>query len=576
MSKWNLEDIYHFNETDKLISQLNKEVELFKKYRLILNNKLPVKKLIEIIKHKEKIIVLAHKLSSYPGLKLAENTSDNFYLAHDSKIAKLTSDLGNEMIFFSLWFKNLDRKTAEYYINNSSEYSYFLKILYSFKPYMLNENEEKIINKKDLNGIDTVLNLYEIITNGFKFNRKGKEVSRDTLMVNVQSKSRNDRVKAYTLLLNKYKQEEATLSEIYRSVVNDAYEEDIKLRGFKSPIGVRNLENEVTDKAIFAMLNVIKKNKNLFQEYFKLKSKIYGFKFDRFDIYAPINDEKKKYSFDFSKKIVFETYNSFDKEMGNIVETIFLKNHVHSDKTKNKRGGAFCATITKDTLPFILLNHEDRLEDVYTMMHEFGHGIHSVLSKENTEFTNMASLPLAETASVFGELILTKRLLKNANNNEKKKILLKEMDRYYATIIRQAYFTIFEIDAHNAFETNATTEDINKLYYNNLKEQFGDSIKIPELFMHEWKNIPHIYFSPFYCYAYAFGNLLVLCLYEMYEQEGESFIPKYKKILAYGGSKSPADILKEVGIDIESEDFWEKGFEIIKNDLNELKKLTNI
>lgn len=575
MAKWDLEDIYKFKDTDKLVNELEKEVEKFKKYRLIINKKLSTKKFLEIIKHKEKIIVLAHKISSYSGLKLAENTQDQYFLAHDTKISKITSELGNELIFFNLWFKSLDKKTAEKYMKNSGEYQYFLKILYSFKPYMLKENEERIINKKDLNGIDTVLNLYEIITNAFTFKWKGKEVSKDTLMINVQSKKRIDRVNAYNLLLTRYKKEEATLSEIYKSISNDMYEEDIDLRGFKSPISIRNLENEISDKAIDSMLNTVRKNVNLFQEYFRLKSDICGFTLDRYDIYSGIEEDKQKFPFDTSKKIVLKTYNSFDSEFGKIAKEIFEKNHVHSDKTKNKRGGAFCATITKEIMPFILLNHENRLEDVYTMMHEFGHGIHSVLSKNNTEFTHTASLPLAETASVFGELILSKKLMQHANDNQRKHILLKEIDRYYATIIRQAYFTFFEIDAHKSFEKNATTQEINKLYYTNLKEQFGKSIKVPEIFMHEWKNIPHIYFTPFYCYAYAFGNLLVLCLYDMYKKEGETFIPKYKKILSYGGSKSPAEILKEVGIDIESEAFWQKGFDVIKKDIEELRKIHN-
>jgi oligoendopeptidase F len=573
MAKWNLNDIYDFKRTDKLVLQLKKEVSLFKKYRSILNKDLPIKRLLEIIRHKERIVVLARKLSSYSGLKLAENTQDSIFLAHDTKISKITSDCMNEMLFFNLWFKSLDKKTAENCRKNAKEYSYFLKTSYAFKPYMLKENEEKIINKKDLNGIDTVVNLYEIITNAFTFKWCGKEVTRDTLMVNMQSKNRRDRVNAYTLLLKRYEQEEATFSEIYRALINDMHEEDITLRGFKSPIGIRNLENEVSDKAVLALLNTVRKNRFLFQEYFRLKSRLLGFKMDRFDVYAPLFDEKKKYSFDFSKKIVLDTYSSFDSEFGKISKDIFLKNHVYSDRSKNKRGGAFCATATKDILPYILLNHEARLEDVYIMMHEFGHGIHSVLSKDNTEFTHMASLPLSETASIFGELLLSKKLLEKADDKERKKIILKSLDGYYATILRQAYFTLFEISAHKAFENNATADEINKIYYDNLKEQFGKTFHVPSIFKHEWKNIPHIYFSPFYCYSYTFGNLLVLCLYEMYENEGKEFIPKYKKILSYGGSKSPNDILKEIGVDIESEQFWQKGFEIIRKDVEELRRL---
>lgn len=574
MVVWNLEDIYKFKDTDKLIHDLGKRVEDFKKIRSKLNKDISVKEFMSIIKKKEEIAVLMHKLSAYASLQLSENTSDSKRIAHETKIAKICTEFGNEMIFFGLWFKNLSDNDAKKYIANSGKYKYYLEVSRLFKPYMLKENEEKIINLKDLTGSDTVSSIYEIITNNFTFNWKNKKVSRDELMSHIFSKKRSERKKAYDLLFKRYEKEEIVLGEIYNSIVNDWKNENMTIRGFKSQIGVRNLLNEVPDESVTALLNVVKRNSEVFREYFKLKGKILGINMDRYDIYASFNEKKNKYSYDTCKKITLESYKEFSEEMYLCAKKIFDEKHVHSELLKNKRSGAFCAGIDKDITPYILLNHTGKLEDVYTLMHETGHAIHNILSKNNTNFTYYPSLTLAETASVFGELILSKKLLKDASIDDKKRILLKTLDGYYATIIRQTYFTLFEIKAHELISKGATVDEINNVYLENLNEQFKGAIKVPEIFKHEWKNIPHIYFSPFYCYSYAFGNLLVLSLYKRYEKEGEKFVEKYLKILSYGGAKAPKDILKDVGIDITLESFWEEGFDLIKEDIKELKKLT--
>ncbi len=573
MVKWNLEDIYRFKDTEKLISELNKEVSEFKKYRSRLNDSLSNKVFMKIVKKKESIMVKAHKLSSYAGLSLSENTSDGKRIAHESKISQICTEVGNEIMFFSLWFKSISDRKADYYIKNSGKYRYFLEVSRKYKPYTLNEKEEKIINYKDLSGADSLIGIYEIMTNGFTFKWKGKTITREELFTNVHSKYRRDRKEAYDLILNRYAENETVLSEIYKGIVTDWNNENVKIRGFKTPISVRNFGNELPDESVDALLKVVRKNSGLFMEYFELKSKILNVKMDRYDIYINYNDEKPDYPFEKCKKIVLEGYKEFDNEMYLNAKKIFDLNHVHSDIIKNKRGGAFCASVTQGVAPYVFLNHVGRLEDLFTMMHEFGHGVHNLLASKNTEFTCAAPLPLAETASTFGELLLSKKLIRNVSDEEKKAILIKQLDGFYATIIRQAYFVMFEIEAHKAFSKGATLDEVNLIYLNNLKEQFGKSIKIPDIFKHEWKYIPHIYFSPFYCYSYSFGNLLVLSLYKKYLEDGESFVPKYLKILSYGGSKAPADILKEVGFDITKESFWEGGFDVIREEIEELKKL---
>ena len=207
------------------------------------------------------------------------------------------------------------------------------------------------------------------------------------------------------------------------------------------------------------------------------------------------------------------------------------------------------------------------------MMHELGHAIHGRAARKQTQFTFHSALPMAELASIFGETLLEKKIMKQATPKEKKSLLIQSLDNKYASIIRQAYFVIFEQKAHKEIANGATIQQLNSLYLENLKKQFGNSIEIPQIFQHEWKYIPHIYYSPFYCYAYAFGNLLGLSLYSMYKKQGKEFIDKYIKILSMGGSDSPQNILNILNIDISDPKFWQGGFDLIDKELQELKKL---
>ena len=223
--------------------------------------------------------------------------------------------------------------------------------------------------------------------------------------------------------------------------------------------------------------------------------------------------------------------------------------------------------------PYVMLNHTGKLNDLFTMMHEFGHGIHDQLARVQTPMYYHATLPMAETASIFGEMLLSQKLLNESpDDNIKKAILMDLLDGQYASIGRQSYFVIFEKEAHEMIANGATKGDLEKRWMELLHEQFGD-MKIPDFFKNEWNYIPHIHHTPFYCYAYAWGNLLVLALYAMYKDQGSDFVPKMTKLLASGSSDYPLELLSSIGIDATSEEFWQKGFDIIKEEMEELKKL---
>ena len=578
MVKWDLGDIYSSLDSkslEKIFSELNKNVSSFEKNRSKLNDTISGKEVYELICKLEDISNIESRLGSFVGLKVSENTSDHESQALSSKVEQFLTEISNKLMFFSLWWKDIDDENAKRILKDLGKHSEMMGRSRRFNKYALSESEEKVMNIKDSTGSSAMINIYEIITNAYTYDFNGKKgLSREEVSENVKNPNPKLREKAYETLLGRYGDEESVLGEIYRSVVLDWVNEGVKLRKYSSPISVRNLGNNIPDKTIDALLNVCRKNVTILQEYFRLKAKILKMKkLRRYDLYAPLNDVSKDYKFEEAKGIVFNVFKDFDDEFYEKAKRMFDKKHVHSDIQKGKRDGAFSLSIVPELDPYVLLNYVGKYKDVTTMAHELGHAIHDMMAEDKTIFDFHAPIPLAETASIFSEMLLEEKLLKDGmEKDEKIDLLATQLDGIYASIIRQAYFTLFEIKAHEMIREGCTVKDLNKEWMRNLKEQFGNSVELNDVFQHEWKYIPHIYHTPFYCYAYAFGNLLVLSLFNMYKKEGKSFIPKYKKILSYGGSKAPGDVLKEVGIDISKEEFWQSGFAVINEMVENLKK----
>ncbi|NMJ87524.1 MAG: oligoendopeptidase F, partial [Thaumarchaeota archaeon] len=403
------------------------------------------------------------------------------------------------------------------------------------------------------------------------FNNKEKMLSL------IRSSRPEERESTYKTLWEVYKKNSGVLGEIYQNIVIRWRDEGVSLRSYKSPISVRNVINNVDDVTVQALLKVCKSNAVVFQNYFREKAKIINVKkLRRYDLYAPISVKtfnQKKFSYGKAVDTVIRTFEDFDLQFKKFSEKVFTEQHVDSVIRKGKRGGAFCYTVSPTITPYVLLNFGGVTNDVFTLAHEFGHAIHSMAAADKPIMVSQAPLPLAETASIFAEMLLNDRLVKNISKNEHKLLLAEEIDHLYATIMRQSYFTLFEIEAHDAItKNNVTIDKLSEMYLNNLKEQFGNSLHLSPDFKYEWLYIPHFYHTPFYCYAYSFGNLLVLSLYQQYKIEGKSFVPKYFNILAAGGTRKPEEMLKENGIDISKEEFWQKGFDYVVDKVQQLKE----
>ena len=339
---------------------------------------------------------------------------------------------------------------------------------------------------------------------------------------------------------------------------------------------MRNIANDVDDKTIESLLHVCKKNSTVFQRFFIQKAKLLEMKkLRRYDLYAPAstNFKEKNYSYNNSVKLVFESLGKFSPRLEKFARNVFDQKHIDSEIRKGKRDGAFCSTLTPKLTPFVLVNFTGKTRDMFTLAHELGHAVHSQAAQNCSILVQDAPLPLAETASTFSELLLYDNISSKINDIEKKIMLSEKIDDLYATIMRQSFFTIFEVDAHEQIGKGTTIDEISKTYFRNLKEQFGNSVMISDDFAIEWSCIPHFYHSPFYCYAYSFGNLLALSLFQRYKIEGKDFEPHYIEILAAGGAKKPETLLSEHNIDIRSPKFWQEGFDYISTQVKELESL---
>jgi len=394
-------------------------------------------------------------------------------------------------------------------------------------------------------------------------------------MVYVRHHDADLRAAAYRELYRVYGDEGPVLGQMYQTLVRDWGNEQVDLRHFSSPISARNLMNDIPDPVVETLLGVCERNAPLFQRYFQLKARWLGMdRLRRYDIYSPVAKSDKRYDYARSAQMVMDSFGSFEPRLAGLVKRVFDDNHLDSEVRKGKRGGAFCWSVNPKMTPYVLLNYQGRADDVATMAHELGHAIHAMLASDHSVFTFHASLPLAETASTFGEMMLIDRLLAEEDDaSVRRDMLFRQVDDSYATIMRQAFFALFERQAHKMVVQNASVDELSAAYMENLKRQFGDVVDIGDEFRWEWVSIPHIYQVPFYVYAYAFGQLLVLSLYQQYKLEGETFKPRYLKILASGGSDAPAQVLSQAGIDIHSEAFWQGGFKVLAALLDQLEAL---
>jgi oligoendopeptidase F len=577
---WSLDDLFpglDSKEWKEAIENLEAHILAFETYREDLSADINKDTFLEILKsYKEGYRQIA-RLYAYNFLEFAADTQNQTAQTLFGRIQQLSAEFENQTMFFKLWWKELSDEHAKRIMDWVGDDAYWFEVLRLQKPYTLSEPEEKIINLKDVNGSAALVNLYSSLTNRYTFtldvDGEKKELTRDELSVYFRHPNPDLRMRSYQELHRVYKEDSIILGQIYQNLARDWRSENVNLRGYTSAIAVRNLGNNVPDDVVDSLLEACRKNATIFQRFFRLKARWLGMKkLRRYDIYAPVVETDKTYTFNEGVDTIMESFQAFDGRFVNLSKKVLDQKRLDSEIRKGKRSGAFCAPVTPDLTPWVLTSYQGRPDDVATLAHELGHAVHALLSGENTVLTYDASLTLAEVASTFAEMLVVDHLLlKDPDPEVRRDLLFRQMDSAYATIMRQAYFSMFERMANDLVDSGASVDELSDRYYESLFEQFGDSLEIGDEFRYEWMAIPHFYNWPFYVYAYAFGQLLVLSLYQQYLQEGDSFKPRYIEILSAGGSDAPLRILERAGVDVRSPDFWDGGFSILEEALQRLE-----
>ena len=579
LGRWTLDDLFPNKEAwEQAMHQVEQKAAQVEAYRETLDTLTP-EAFRELLDALEDITRTANKIGSYAFLRFAADTEDPEAQAMVARVRQWSAELQNRLLFFELWWKNLPDEQARALLDVAGDRRYYLEKMRLFRPYTLDEQAEQIINYKNAAGIRPLVSLYSTLTSRYTFplevDGEVKELTRGELMVYVRHPDPDLRARAYQSLFQVFTRDRSLIAPIYQAVTQDWYNENVRIRGYERPISPRNLANHLPDEVVDTLLDVCRRNATVFQRYFRVKARALEMpKLRRYDIYAPVGKADKTYDFGTAVQMILEAFERFHPEIARLARQVFEAGHVDSETRKGKRTGAFCAGVVPGLTPWILMSYQGRINDVATLAHELGHAIHNLLARHHSVFTYHAPLPLAETASTFGEMLLVDHLLAQETDPEvRKAILFHQLDENYATIMRQAYFALFEIRAHDMFPKGAAAEDVARAYRELLEEQFGDAVELTDEFAWEWLAIPHFYQVPFYVYAYAFGQLLVLALYRRYQEEGESFKPKYLDLLAAGGSRAPMDLLADLGIDPGDPAFWQGGFDLLSQWVEELETL---
>src|SRR5579884_2744270 len=426
--RWDLRDLLEDRDRQfaELMAQLNDEVTEFESARSQLTPSMPPEAFLSILASAETIARRSATISAYAYLWFSEDTKNIDARAFKSKVEEQLTALQNRMLFFDLWWQGVDDANAARLMAASGDY---LESIRRYKPHTLSEPEEKVINLKNTTGRSAINTLYDVLTNAMTFTLtvKGvrKKLTREELNLYIRSPEPQMREAAYHEMYRVFAAQRDVIGEMYTALVNDWRSENLHLRHFPSPIAARNLGNDVPDDAVEALLRVCAKNGEVFQQYFRLKARICGIRsMSRYHIYAPHRAERKRYPYADAVRMVLKAYDAFAPRLAELAQQVFKHRHVDARTIPGKLSGAFCYSVVPGGMPYVLLNYTGEARDVATLAHELGHAVHAMMAADHSVFTFHSTLPLAETASVFGERLLSEALLANESNKAVKQSLL--------------------------------------------------------------------------------------------------------------------------------------------------------
>jgi oligoendopeptidase F len=492
--------------------------------------------------------------------------------------------INQHLIFFDLEWVKLPEEAVRKALADPAlaHYRHYLEQKRAWKPHFLSEPEEKLLEEKAVTGRAAFVRLFDetVSTLRFPFEHAGQTQSLTMQEINARLYDADREVRrAAAAGLTRGLQENARLlTYLFNNLVLD-HQTDCRLRHFDSPMGPRHLANEISPVVVDALMTAAERHHETVQRYYRLKGRLLGLEpLLDYDRYAPLFPDLPVCDWPRARQIVEESYQALSPKAGGIIRQFFDRRWIDAELRPGKRSGAFSSSAVPSVHPYILMNYTDKLRDVMTLAHELGHGLHQYLSRPVGYLQCDTPLTTAETASVFGEMLTFQRLLQiYPDTRTRLAMLCSKIEDAFATVFRQVVLTRFEQKLHQARQEQGelTTERINELWRAANGPMHGNVVQLTDGYGWWWMYIGHFIHVPFYCYAYAFGELLVLALVQKYRQEGEAFVPKYLQMLSAGGSEAPDVLVGRLGMDVTDPAFWELGLKLLGDMVTEAEQLAN-
>ncbi len=588
LPNWQLEDLYPAPDSSEIICDIEycqKGAQEFEeKYSGKLAKKLNrnPRDLALIIAEYELLEERMGRIMSYAGLLYASDTTDPESVKFYGNMQEQMTAAGSHLLFFTLELNQIDEKDLESGMDREISLSYYrpwLTELRQDKPYQLDEQLEQLFHEKSVTGKAAWVRLFDETMSSLEFDINGETLSVEPALNMLQDQDRDKRATAATEISRVLKQKNSTFALITNTLAKDKEISD-RWRGFEDIADGRHLANRVERPVVDALVAAVQQSfPKLSHRYYAMKAKWLGLEvMEHWDRNAPLPSVSQKLiSWQDAQKTVLDAYHGFAPEMAEIAENFFTKKWIDAPVTRGKSPGAFSHPTVPSAHPYILLNYQGKPRDVMTLAHELGHGVHQVLAAEQGALMAQTPLTLAETASVFGEMLTFRALLAECETPEERKAMLaQKVEDMLNTVVRQIAFYMFERKVHTArLDGELTAAEIGDLWMSVQSESLGPVFRFGDDYRPYWSYVPHFIHSPFYVYAYAFGDCLVNSLYAVYENAEAGFQEKYFELLKAGGSKHHSEVLAPFGLDASDPDFWHKGLSMIASLIDELEALDN-
>jgi oligoendopeptidase F len=535
--------------------------------------------LAEAVAEYERIESALVRPLTFAHLVFATNMAEPARGALVARLGEKAAALDTQLLFFGLEWAAVEDDVADSLLADPAldQWRHHLQSLRKFRPFLLSEPEERIVTEKTVSGSGAWSRLYEELLGALRVTLDGEELSLEPAMAKLYEPDRDIRRGAAEAITEALGPGLRTRTFVFNTILLDKSIDD-RLRGYPTWLSSRNLANETTDEAVEALIDATTSRYDLPQRYYRLKARLLGLdRLEHYDRFAPIAADPTRVSWDDARGVVVDAYSEFSEEAGSIVARFFDESWIDGPVRPDKRTGAFCATTIPGVHPYVLMNYTGDRRAILTLAHELGHGLHGVLAEPLGYINSSTPLTTAETASVFGEALTFERLLAQEDDPHRKLDLLAgRIEDAIATTFRQIAMNRFEDAVHTDRRERGelAPERFGELWLECQSTLFADSVGL-EGYTPWWSYIPHFTGAPGYVYAYAFGYLFSLAIYRRYVLEGEAMVGPYLDLLRAGGSRSPEELARLVGLDLTDPSIWASGLDALGEELDEAERLAD-